>query len=182
MKRGDGKAPRGSRKAHGEAPKRLRSVLRRRAGQGACLASRVRRPSIPTRSQQTASCACLWKPRRREDAPLAGERREKGRSSALWQAFWMWSHQGEGTGALQELGTPSCPYRFGCEAVSAELEDHVRHASEWTDVSVELAYMLMDARGEKRSHERLNEILNGALRACRKRSGKGCVCEKTDAA
>ena len=79
---------------------------------------------------------------------------------------------GEGTGALQELGTPSCPYRFGCEAVSAELEYYVRHASEWTDVSVELAYMLMDARGEKRSHERLNEILNGALRACRKRSEK----------
>lgn len=56
--------------------------------------------------------------------------------------------------------------------LAAELEYYVRHASEWTDVSVELAYMLMDARGEKRSHERLNEILNGALRACRKRSEK----------
>lgn len=70
------------------------------------------------------------------------------------------------------LGTASCPYRPSCEAVRAEQGFHARQASEWAEAAIVLAEALMDARGEKRTHERLNAILNGALRACRERGSE----------
>ena len=172
--RGDGKAPRGSRKAHGEAPKRLRSVLRRRAGQGACLASRVRAHRSRQGANRRRSCASLEASKTRR-CSLGRGKTEKGRSSALCgRLSGCGATRGREQVRSEELGTLSCPYRFGCVRLLAQKSrilcpPRLRMDGRFRS---DLPNMLMDARGEKRSHERLNEILNGALRACRKRSEK----------